>query len=67
MDQNEPSLATRVLRDVDPWLLLEVALVVLAATAAVIVIERATAFLAERARAVSDLTESAQIPKRLGM
>ncbi|HEX6013099.1 MAG TPA: mechanosensitive ion channel domain-containing protein [Geminicoccaceae bacterium] len=51
MDENEPSLATRVLRDFDLWLLLEVALVVLAATAAVIVIERATAFLAERASA----------------
>ena len=52
MDQNGPLLATRVLRDVDPWLFLEVALVVLAATAAVIVIERATAFLAERASAL---------------
>jgi small-conductance mechanosensitive channel len=51
MDQNEPSLATRVLRDLDPWLLLEIALVILASTAAVILIERATVFLTERASA----------------
>src|SRR5688572_14205681 len=51
MDENEPSLATRVLRDLEPRVLLEISLVVLAATAALMVIERAADFLAERASA----------------
>jgi small conductance mechanosensitive channel len=51
MDENEPSLATRVLRDLEPWALVEISLVVLAATAAVMAIERTTGFLAERASA----------------
>lgn len=51
MNDGEDSLGTRVLRNLDPGALLEIALVVVVAIVAVTLVERGTAYLAERAGA----------------